>query len=220
MQSLQKVAAITLLFSTTAVNAGTYQALCAGTKCTVNLSPTSITSPFGTIPTNRVTNWGGGGDSSTAVGTGIATTVLLGPIGLLGFLAKKHDYNFLVNGYDKSGKEISLQIQFRNDKPAKRFINEMNMLTKLGMGQTRTASEIMQAESASSTGISAGTLEGDAALEGGAVLEGGNTSILGATKKSSQNCWTTYLENNPAMSQWAEANPAMAESNKKKFDDC
>ena len=96
----------------------------------------------------------------------------------------------------------------------KRFINEMNMLTKLGMGQTRTASEIMQAESASSTGISTGTLEGDAAVEAG------NTSILGATKKSSQNCWTTYLENNPAMSQWAEANPAMAESNKKKFDDC
>ena len=34
------------------------------------------------------------------------------------------------------------------------------------------------------------------------------------------NCWSAYLENNPAMQQWAEANPAMAAQNKKRFDDC
>ena len=35
-----------------------------------------------------------------------------------------------------------------------------------------------------------------------------------------KNCWTTYLDNNPAMQQWAEANPGAAAQNKKRFDDC
>ena len=69
------------------------------------------------------------------MGTGVATTILFGPIGLLGFMAKNHDFNFIVNGYDNNGKKTTLNVQFKNDKPAKRFINEMQMLTKLGMGQ-------------------------------------------------------------------------------------
>ena len=56
-------------------------------------------------------------------------------------------------------------IQFKNDKPAKRFINEMQMITGLGMGQLRTAQEIKNLESAASTGGSTGTLDGDAAAE-------------------------------------------------------
>ena len=34
------------------------------------------------------------------------------------------------------------------------------------------------------------------------------------------NCWSTYLNNNPAMKIWAEANPGPAAQNKKRFDDC
>ena len=115
--------------------AGNYNAICGGMKCNIYVSPEVITSPYGSIPTARVTNWGGGGDSSTAVGTGVATTIFLGPIGLLGFLAKKHDYNFLINGYDAEGKKTSMQFSFKNDKPAKRLINELQMTTQLGMGQ-------------------------------------------------------------------------------------
>ena len=123
------VAATAILGTPSIALAGTYQALCGGTKCTVNIGPSEITSPYGAIPTSRVTNWGGGGDSSTQVGTGVATTILFGPIGLLGFLAKSHDYNFVVNGYDSQGKKASLSVQFKNDKPAKRFINEMRQVT-------------------------------------------------------------------------------------------
>ena len=192
--------------------AGSYQALCGGAKCTINVGADQISSPYGSIPTNRVTNWGGGGDSSTQVGTGVATTILFGPIGLLGFLAKNHDFNFLINGYDLEGRKMSIQLQFKNDKPAKRFINEMQMVTQLGMGQTRSASEIMNNEANDRSGISTGTLEGDAAKE---------TVGAGAKSKDSQaNCWSAYLDNNPAMKEWAEANPGMAKQNQRKFDAC
>lgn len=209
---LPSIAASIALTSGTAAMAGTYEALCAGTKCTIDLSATEIRSPYGSIKPQRVTDWGGGGDSDTSVGTGVATTILFGPIGLLGFLAKNHDFNFMVNGYDDSGKKTSLNIQFKNDKPAKRFINEMQMITKLGMGQVRTAKEIMAAE-AMGEAASTGTLEGDAMAESMTIKPE-------ADVKKKGNCWSTYLGKNPAMKAWAEANPTMAEQNKKKFDDC
>ena len=148
IKTFNKVAMLSSLFSiSSSAVAGNYNALCGGMKCNIFVSPEVITSPYGSIPTARVTNWGGGGDSSTAVGTGVATTIFLGPIGLLGFLAKKHDYNFLINGYDEEGRKTSMQFSFKNDKPAKRLINELQMTTQLGMGQIRTAKEIRDRES-------------------------------------------------------------------------
>ena len=88
-------------------------------------------------------------------------------------------------------------MQFLNDKPAKRFINEMQMVTQLGMGQTRSASEIMSNEINDGSGISTGTLEGDAAKS--------TTRIEAKSKKAKSNCWSNYLDNNPAMKSWAEA---------------
>ena len=81
---LPSIAASVALVSGTAAIAGTYEALCGGTKCTVYISASEIRSPYGSIKPQRVTDWGGGGDSITSVGTGVATTVLFGPIGLLG----------------------------------------------------------------------------------------------------------------------------------------
>ena len=130
-----------LLFSN-GVKAGVYEALCGGFECRVTVTPEKIISPFGVIPPNRVTSWGGAGDSSTSVGTGVATTLLLGPIGLAGFFAKNHDFDFLVSGYNEKGKKTYLQIQFKNNKPAKKFASEMFQVTGLGMGETRSAEEI------------------------------------------------------------------------------
>ena len=183
-----------------------------GAKCTINVGADQIGSPYGSIPTNRVTNWGGGGDTETQVGTGVATTILFGPIGLLGFLAKKHNFNFSINGYDSDGKKASIQLQFKNNKPAKRFINEMRMVTQLGMGQTRSASEIMNNEVNYSSGISTGTLEGDAAKQ--------TIGIEAKSKEAKTKCWSTYLDNNPDMKIWAEANPEMAKQSQGKFEDC
>ena len=82
------------------------------------------------------------------------------------------------------------------------------------MGQTRTAQEIMAAEVNTGGKVSTGTLQGDAQVQ---------QTNLGETKISSSsgaNCWSKYLNENPAMKQWAEANPAMAVQNQKRFDDC
>jgi len=194
--------------------AGQYEALCGGTKCSVRVTPVEISSPFGSIPPKRVTYWAALGDSKTSVGTGVATTILFGGIGLLGFLAKNHQYDFTVNGYDASGKQVSMQFRFANDKPAKLLIQEMIMVTGLGMGQTRTVEEIRSAES--------GTQESPGIMKihpiaPGAISPSATESI---SSHSERNCWSTYLANNPAMDQWAKANPSQAMQNKKRFDDC
>ena len=119
-----------------------YKGLCGEEKCILKINANQIESTYGNIPITRVSLWGGGGTSRQSTATGVATTVIFGPLGLLGFTAKNHDYNFFINGYDRMGEEVSIQIKFKNDKPAKRFINEMILLTRLGMGQERSIEEI------------------------------------------------------------------------------
>ncbi len=194
--------------------AGQYEALCGGTKCTVRVTPVEVSSPYGSIPSKRVTYWGVTGDSKTSVGTGVATTILFGGIGLLGFLAKNHQYDFTVNGYDASGKQVSMQFKFANDKPAKLLIQEMIMVTGLGMGQTRTVEEIKAAESG--TQESPGIMKDRVGVPGAISPSSPESVIL----DSERNCWSTYLANNPAMDQWAKANPSQAMQNKKRFEDC
>jgi hypothetical protein len=199
-----------------AVSAGQYEALCGGTKCTVIVSPSEISSPFGAIPSKRVTYWGNSGESKTSVGTGVATTILFGGIGLLGFLAKNHQYNFTVNGFDASGKSVSMAFEFKNDKPAKLLMQEMVAVTGLGMGQTRTAEEIKANESGISEAL--GPMKQQSSGLGSTTLESLSSDRNSPAK--TKNCWSTYLENNPAMKQWAEKNPAQAAQNKKRFGDC
>ena len=192
--------------------ASEFQALCGGVKCTVSLTPELISSPFGQIPPSRVTYWGSSGDSKTSVGTGVATTLLFGGIGLLGFLAKNHQYNFTINGFDSEGKKASMQVEFKNDKPAKLLMSELTAFTGLGMGQTRSAEEILAAERGQVQ-----TLE--------TLGQAKESTILGPkggkkVEVAQKNCWSTYLEKNPAMQKWAVANPAQAAQNKKRFEDC
>jgi len=191
--------------------AGQYEALCGGTKCTVIVTPGEISSPFGSIPSKRVTYWGNSGETKTSVGTGVATTILFGGIGLLGFLAKNHQYNFTVNGFDAAGKQVSMQFEFKNDKPAKLLVSEMVAVTGLGMGQTRTAEEIKAAES--------GVQEGPGVMQ----VRPASIGALGSQVSEStpgRNCWSAYLKGNPAMEQWAKANPDQALQSKKRFEDC
>jgi hypothetical protein len=198
-----------------AATAAQYEALCGGTKCTLVVTPSEISSPFGTIPAKRVTYWGNSGDTKTSVGTGVATTILFGGIGLLGFLAKNHQYNFTVNGFDAAGKSISMQFEFKNDKPAKLLMQELVAVTGLGMGQTRTAVEIKAAES----GVPE-TLGEMPQQSSGLGPSGIGSPSARANATKSKNCWSSYLESNPSMKQWAEKNPAQAAQNKKRFEDC
>ena len=134
------------LIATGSVQAGTYEAMCGETKCTVNINGRQINTPLGIIPAKRVTQWGLTGKSKTNISTGVWTTVLFGPIGLLGFTAKHSDYNFLVNGYNTQGDKTSLQFKFKNNKPVESLMQEMPMVTGLGMGEIRTALDIKKNE--------------------------------------------------------------------------
>jgi len=207
--------ATALAITPLAATAGQYQALCGGTKCTVIVSPSEITSPFGAIPSKRVTYWGNSGESKTSVGTGVATTILFGGIGLLGFLAKNHQYNFTVNGFDADGKSVSMQFEFKNDKPAKLLMQELVAVTGLGMGQTRTVDEIKAAESGET--VSPGGMSSNVVTPGTVRLGSAPGALPAETAK---NCWSIYLERNPAMREWASAHPAQAAQNRQRFDDC
>lgn len=181
--------------------AGTYDALCSGTRCQVSVSADAITTPQGTIPTNRVTSWTGGGHSETDVTTGVVTTLVFGLPGLLGFGAKKHDYNFTVTGFTEKGRKTTLNIGFLNDKPAKRLMGELSSLTGLAMNEQRSKEEV---EELIANGGESDTLEG-------AQL---------ALAKPKVKCWSEYADSNPGMKTWANANPQLAAPVLSKYGAC
>ena len=81
-------------------------------KCRVPIQITGeeIISPEETIPVTRVTSWIKSGYSNRRVNTGVTTTIIFGPLGALGFLSKKHRYNFIVKGFNEEGKQATIQI--------------------------------------------------------------------------------------------------------------
>ena len=135
------------MFSPASALAASYEALCGGTECTVNVSSVGIRSPQDSIPPSRISYWSINGQSSTAVGVGVATTILFGPLGLLGFLAKNEDYNFTVDGYDTEGRRVAMQFKFKKKEPAKNITEEIMRISGLAMGRQRSIEEIQAIES-------------------------------------------------------------------------
>lgn len=186
--------------------AGSYQALCGGVECSVTVTSREVSTLQGSIPVSRITYWSVNGQSSTSVGTGIATTLLFGGIGLLGFLAKNHDYNFAIDGYDAEGKKVSLQFRFINDQPVKSITPELQRVSGLAMGRQRSIAEIKAIEA------------GEAPLN--AMDPGDGSSLEFASKKKEPTCarvlrdydcdYDAYLEANPSVKAWALANPGLA----------
>lgn len=142
-KSVLAVAAFIALTPSTAL-AGSYNALCGGSKCTINVSSQGVRSIQGTIPPSRISYWSVNGESSTSVGTGVATTILFGGIGLLGFLAKNHDFDFTVDGYYSEGRKVAMQFKFVNNKPVKKLTSQLYRISGLAMGRQRSVAESRQ----------------------------------------------------------------------------
>jgi len=202
--------------------ASTYEAICGSSKCVISLSKERINTPNGIIPTSRVSNWGGGGKSESDLIMGASATYLLGPIGLIGFAAKTHDYNYSLTGYDLRGKRISVRIRFLNKRPAMKFIEEMVEFTRLSMSETRTAKDIksleakMRHDNVKWVGdLPLGTLDQDLKSEL-------NSSPLHSSMQRNQKngCWTDKLKKSPNFAAWAEKNPSLAIKYKSEFNDC
>ena len=113
------------------VNADEYDAICNSRECLVKVNEDLIMTPFGSIKSSRMTSWPMVVDTQPR---------------MLGFLGEKNIYTFNLNGYDQYGKKKSLNIQFLNDMPAKKFIKEIEMVSGLGLGQRRSAKQIRENE--------------------------------------------------------------------------
>lgn len=218
---LQKTACKTLLFrfalvSLTGVglfpfaaSAGVYEAICeGGNRCSVMLANGQISLPGATIDKDKILSWSQGGTGSkTDVGMGVATTVLFGLPGLIGFGAKKHDYQFSINYIDEKGNFQMSSVSFRNSTPANQFMMELMGLTGLSMGSVNTSlqSKIdkIKADEAEKDRIAA-EKERISRLDCGPVL------------KQYQCSWSKYLDGNPTVKAWAERFPSMALAEKAK----
>ena len=197
--------------------ASSFEAICGTIRCTIVLSKEKIITPYGTIPTSRVSSWGGGGNSETDLIMGASGLYLLGPIGLIGFAAKTHDYNYALNGYDSKGNKTVVRIQFKNRKPAQKFALEMLEITRLGMNNSRTASEIKRIESL----MSQQGLKWVGDLPPGTLDEGNRQEQSGKTKNmENERCWSEYLESNPRLKTWAKVNPNLAQKAQRAHRDC
>lgn len=181
----------------TPVVAGAYEAICSGgDRCNVVIASGKVSMPSVVIEKENILSWSqAGSGSKTDVGMGVATTVLFGLPGLIGFGAKKHDYQFSISHIDDSGEIQISSIKFVNNTPANQFMMEMMGMTGLSMG------EVNDELQAKRDPISAEYAEEEriANLECGRVL------------KAYQCSWGAYLEANPAVAAWAEKYPQMAE---------
>ena len=174
-----------------------------------------------------------GGNSETDVALGAVTTFVFGLPGLLGFGAKKHDYNVSISGYDENGKKANISFQFINDKPAKRIASQLPSITGLGINQSRTLEEIVayeqgrrpetelgrvasQPSGLNNTGI------GGPSMPTAQIRPQQKLGKVGELAQASQpeNCWSAYLNTNPGMKVWAEANPSLAEKQKANYAAC
>ena len=205
-------------FGGTSVRASVFDAICGTIRCQITVNRERILTPYGVIPTSRVSSWGGGGKSEADLILGAGATYLLGPIGLLGFAAKTHDYNYALNGYNENGSKVVVRIQFKNKKPAQKFATEMVEFTRLGMNDSRTAKEIKEIER--SMLLNNVKWVGDLPL---IKLDQGSEPTRTRTKTngdSSEICWMEKLDSNPALQEWANSNPELAEQQRIKHSSC
>lgn len=180
--------------------AGVYKALCTGgANCTVTLANGQIVTPSQTIAKDQVLSWSqGGGGSRSDVGLGVATTILFGLPGLLGFGAKVHDYQYQISHVDAQGNTQVTTIAFVNDVPSNQFMMELMGLTGLSAGQVNMSLQArldqIKAEAAEKARIEA--------LDCARVLKPFACS------------WTTYLAANPSLQQWARTYPQLVPAEK------
>lgn len=200
------LAALISSFQLSPSYAGLYQALCiGGGECTVALMNGKISIPGLSIPADDVLSWSqGGSGSKTDVGMGVGAVVLFGLPGIIGFGAKKHDYQYYINYVDASGNGQMAVVQFKNNVPANQFMMEMMGMTGLSMGELNKNAQARLKRAQSSTAPSA------ASSEQATTSTGDCAPVL-----KTYNCsWPKYLEANAVARKWAAANPSLVPAEK------
>jgi len=186
-------------------HAGIYQARCAGGgDCTVSLMNGKISIPGTLISSEDVISWSqGGSGTKTDIGMGVGSVVLFGLPGIIGFGAKKHDYQYYINYIDASGNGQMATIQFKNSVPANQFMMEMMGMTGLSMGEINKSaqSRLKRNQPVGATEATSEPVE----------FSSGSCAIILKRYKCS---WSKYLEANPVVSKWAKSNPVLVPAEK------
>jgi hypothetical protein len=152
-----------------------------------------------TIRDDQILSWSQGGEGSkTDVGMGVATTLLFGLPGLIGFGAKKHDYQFNINYVDDAGNTQATSVAFKNNTPANQFMMEPMGMTRLSMGEVNK------------------DLKGriDRIKQQATERAQIQTLVCAGVLKPYSCSWNTYLEANPNVKIWAERYPTMVPAEK------
>jgi hypothetical protein len=183
--------------------AAVYQALCpGGGECTVTLANGQISMPGTTIQKDQVLSWSqGGSGSKTDVGMGVGAVVLFGLPGLIGFGAKKHDYQYFINYVDATGNTQVTTVGFKNNVPANQFMMELMGMTGLSVGELNKP---LQAR--------IDTIKAEAAQQA-------RIASLGCSRPlKAYNCsWSAYLSANPSLQTWARTYPQMVPAEKSRL---
>lgn len=183
-----------------AAEAGVYQAVCSsGRECTVTIASGKLSMPGVAIDKEQILSWSqGGSGSKTDVGMGVGGVLLFGLPGLIGFGAKKHDYQFYVNYVDSSGEVQMATIGFKNNTPANQFMMEMMGMTGLTIGEVNKPLQERL-----------GVIKQEAAEK--ARLESLDCAPVLKPYKCS---YAAYLDSNPGPKAWAAKYPQMVPAEK------
>ena len=217
-----------------------FDALCGSSrkKCRVSFDGEKMTMPGLTIFAEDVITWNLADNTDRRCGW-------YPYVGY--YCSRKEDQRILIKYMGSDGSRQIAQVAFINHKPARTFINMMGLWSGLQSGYSRGVNGVVQGATRTAA-LDASTVEAfeDVTVSPNARPKGAhNIGLRPGTsvgspearstpasgyntdrtrrlkeKQAQRKCWSKYMEN-PAMKQWADANPAAAEKVKaKKYDDC
>ena len=138
------------------------------------------------------------------------------------------DQRFFIKYMGDDGTRQLVQVAFLNHKPARSFINMMSLWSGLQSENLKTTVQAERRTAAQDPGsvqpFEDVTTSPNAKNKGAHNLGEGSVPAKRyrkASRPQPKACWSAYLEANPSMKVWADANPEAAEQVKtKKYDDC
>lgn len=148
----------------------------------------------------------------------------------------REDVRFMIKYMDNEGRRQITQIGFFNRKPARAFASYLTVFSGLESGQIAGLSNSQNRTAAlapeSVEPYADVTTSLNASPKGKQHVNDpyGSTPAVQYQRKSAhaskaryepnKNCWSTYLEANPDMKTWSDANPDASLKVKQRYDDC
>lgn len=198
-----------------------FDALCGSSRerCEVRFDGEKMTMPGLTIYAEDVVSWNMADNSVQKCSWGLYT----------GYICHNNeDQRFFIKYMGDDGSRQITQVAFINHKPARSFINIMGLWSGLESENLRSTVQAERRTTAmapdSVKPFEDVTTSSNATAKDERHLGSGSTPVSRYTpqrKPLVKACWSTYLDANSNMREWAYANPIPAEKVKEaKYHDC